>query len=55
MPPIHRVRGVTEWFEYESDVGYMLLPLQSPDLNPGEQLWEILDWPDVLGQPSPAP
>ncbi len=32
--PIHRARGVTEWFDvYENDVNNLLWPLQSPDLN----------------------
>jgi hypothetical protein len=32
MPPIHRARVVTEWFdEHENDVNHMPWPSQSPD------------------------
>ena len=42
--PIHRTRVVQDWFQYhEGSFSHVEWPLQFPDLNPIENLWDQLE------------
>ena len=41
--PIHTARSVQSWFEKHEDAHHLPWPAHSPDLNPLEPLWPVLE------------
>lgn len=51
--PIHMARRMKEWKQENLNDSWLPWPAQSPDLNPIEHLWDVLDRKIRLRKPSP--
>ena len=40
--PCHKAKSITEWFE-QNNIKILQRPARSPDLNPIEDIWTVLD------------
>ncbi|GBM93109.1 hypothetical protein AVEN_32036-1 [Araneus ventricosus] len=53
--PCHKARIVLEWFEEHTDEFHLIsCPLNSPDLNPMEHSWDVMDR-QLRAQTPPCP
>ncbi|GBM16872.1 Transposable element Tcb1 transposase [Araneus ventricosus] len=53
--PCHKARIVLEWFEEHTDEFHLMsCPPHSPDLNPMEHIWDVME-PQLRAQTPPCP
>ncbi|GBM80699.1 hypothetical protein AVEN_79157-1, partial [Araneus ventricosus] len=53
--PCHKAQIVSEWFEEHTDEFHLTSwPPNSPDLNPIEHIWDVMEW-QLRAQTPPSP